>query len=155
KIAAYQIAPGDKSLIDFGITSHGEEVNFVTVTNNLAGSDGTSQTLTAWTDGGPDADPTSHEEFTLTVNGDGTFPFQLINPIDLPAPGEYTFSLDLSSLVAGVDFDGDAVPAVSGTFVVDIVDDVPVPVSNTASGTVDEGGLLSGTPGDLFGTGND
>src|SRR5262249_32682424 len=115
-IAAYQIAPGDRSLIDFEITSHGQEVNFVRVTNNLAGPDGTSQTLTAWTNGGPDNDPTSHEVFTLTVNGDGTFTFQLINPIDHPAPGEDTFPLDLSSLVAGVDFDGDAVPAVSGTF---------------------------------------
>jgi len=136
--AAYQIAPTDKSLIDFHITSHGEEVDFVTVTNNLAGPDGTSQTLTAWTNGGRDNDPNSHEVFTLTVNGDGTFTFQLINPIDHPDPGqatpgsavEDTITLDLSSLVAGVDFDGDAVPAVSGTFVVDIVDDIPITQGN-------------------------
>ncbi|HUI96011.1 MAG TPA: hypothetical protein VLX44_09685, partial [Xanthobacteraceae bacterium] len=136
--AAYQIAPGNNSVVHLGIMSHGQEVDFVTVTNNPAGPDGTSQTLIAWAGGDPAENPNAHEVFSLTVDGDGSFTFQLINPIDHPDPGqatpgqavEDTFPLDLSSLVAGVDFDGDAVPMVSGTFVVDIIDDVPVAQGN-------------------------
>ena len=67
---------------------------------------------------------------------------------------ESSVTLDLSSLVQATDFDGDTL-ALSGDFKIIVTDDTPVAVSNTASATVDEGGLVSGTPGDLYGTGND
>src|SRR5262249_19149455 len=51
-------------------------------------------------------------------------------------------------------FDGDTV-TLAGDFSVTVVDDIPVLTTGTSTGSVDEGGLTSGTPGDLYGTGND
>ena len=66
----------------------------------------------------------------------------------------------LAAKEALADFDGDAVPLQSGSFKVDVIDEVPVLVSSASSGgNVDEGGLdrvshfSSGT--DLYGDGND
>ena len=67
--------------------------------------DAASETLTAYTGGST----SGTEVFTLTLNGDGSYTFTLINPIDHPGSGEDSTTLDLSALIKAVDFDGDAV----------------------------------------------
>ncbi len=143
----FQLAVKDGSAVDFG-NSHGQPVNFVTVTTS---DDGTSQTLTAWTDGGPGEGHDSHAVFTLELSGDGQYTFTLLTPLDELSGGRDTTTLDLSSLIQAVDFDGDAV-ALSGDFTVTVIDDVTV-ISGTQSGSVNEGGLTHAS--DPYGTGND
>src|SRR5580658_5011329 len=155
----FQFAVASNSTHDFGVTSHGQEVNFVTLSAMTDGADGTAQTLTAWTDGGPSGpNGGGHEVFTLTLDGDGSYVFTLINPIDNGASeNESAATLDLSSLIQAVDFDGDVV-ALAGDFKITVTDDVPVLTSaSDTSGSVEEGALAfaSAGPGDLYGGGND
>ncbi len=83
----FQFAVGNGTKQDFGVKSHGQEVNFVTLSPVTETADhGASQTLTAWTNGGQ-ADG-GHAVFTLTLDGDGTYTFALINPIDHASQGE-------------------------------------------------------------------
>ena len=157
--AGYQFAVANGDTHDFFVQSHGAEVNFVTITDNAPGPDGVSQTLTAWTNGGLANDPTSHEVFTLTLNGDGTYTFTLINPLDNDISDDTSqFTLDLSSLIKGVDFDGDTI-ALSGDFFISVTNDKPAFIAATpVTVSVDEGALTSGSPpaalGDEFGSGN-
>jgi T1SS-143 domain-containing protein len=131
----FQFAVANGDTHDFLVQSHGQEVNFVTIANNAPGADGVSQTLTAWTNGGPAEG--GHEVFTLQLNGDGHYTFTLINPLDDTSQ----FTLDLSSLVKAVDFDGDAI-ALSNDFRVVVTDDAPVVAAGVSvSGTVNAGGL--------------
>src|SRR3984957_10016628 len=155
----FQFAVGNNSTHDFAVTSHGQQVNFVTLSSTSDGADGVSQTLTAWTNGGPGGENNSHEVFTLTLNGDGSYTFTLINPLDDPSgQAENSVTLDLSGLVQASDFDGDAV-MLSGDFKITVTDDVPVLTGSASSGSVDEGGLKFGLPiisaGDFYGSGND
>ena len=64
----FQFAVATDTAHDFGVTSHGQAVDFVTLSAVTDGAHGASQTLTAWTGGGA-----GHEVFTLTLNGDGTY----------------------------------------------------------------------------------
>src|SRR5262249_28324287 len=109
--------------------------------------------------------------FILTVNGDGSWQFNLQEPLDHPASSTVNNSLtiDLSGFVQGVDFDGDTVRLASGTtpsptdglFRVTVTDDSPKLTDQTnVSGSVDEGALVfspaaTASPGDLYGDGND
>ena len=129
-----------------GITSHGQAVNEV----DISISNGV-ETLTASTGGN-----NGWEVFTLQLNETtGAWTFTLINPLDeSTGGGENTATIDLSGLVQGVDFDGDAVH-LSGDFSVTVTDDVPVLTGSKSSGTVNEGGLTSGSTGDLYGAGNE
>ena len=131
-------------LAGLDLTSHGSLIN----TASIATSSGI-ETLTASAADG-------HEVFTLALNeSTGAWTFTLINPLDQPIDnGENTDTINLSGLVQAVDFDGDSVTLASG-FTVTVTDDVPVLTTGTQTGNVDEGGLTSGTPGDLYGTGND
>ncbi|MEA2997247.1 MAG: hypothetical protein QOG74_2796, partial [Alphaproteobacteria bacterium] len=152
--AGFQFAVASGESHDFGILSHGEEVDFVTVADGPAGPHGVSQTLTAWTNGGPAGQ--GHAVFTLVLDGDGTYVFTLVNPLDHNGDDTSALTLELSSLIKAVDFDGDSV-ALAGGFAITITNDVPVLTGAIdASGEVDEGALAaSATPGDLFGDGND
>ncbi len=149
----YQFAVASGDSHDFFVQSHGQEVNFVTIADNAPGADGVSQTLTAWTNGGPANDPTSHEVFTLTLNGDGTYVFTLINPLDDDIGDDNTqFTLDLSSLVKGVDFDGDTIP-LAGDFSITVTNDTPGSLVVTPeAGHVEETALTAAT--DQFGSGS-
>ena len=100
--SGFRFAVADGSTFDFGVKSHGQEVNYVTLSAVTETTDGAEQTLTAWTNGGAAG---SHEVFTLTLDGDGTYKFTLINPLDEGSQGFTT--LDLSQLIQAVDFDGD------------------------------------------------
>ena len=67
--------------------------------------------------------------FTLTLNGDGTYAFVLVNPLDHAAgQDENALILNLTNLVQAIDFDGDTIPLASGSFQIDVIDDVPVVV---------------------------
>ena len=82
-----------------------------------------------------------HNVFTLTVNGDGTWTFNLLAPLNDAHLGADSINLDFSSLVKAVDFDGNSVALASHTFSVAVVDDVPVDTGTPAVGTVSETGL--------------
>src|SRR5262249_45221224 len=129
-------------LVTLGLTSHGIPVDHATI-------NGAGTLLTA-------LDHSGDTIFTLSLTSAGAWTFTLVNPLDHATDnGENNLSVNLSGLVQATDFDGDAV-TLSGDFSVTVVDDIPVLVSGaTATGSVDEGGLTSGTPGDLYGTGND
>ncbi|MDK9708582.1 MAG: retention module-containing protein, partial [Desulforhopalus sp.] len=121
-------------------------------------SDGTTLTATA---GGRDV-------FTLTVNNDGSWIFDLKDQLDHVDDGANNENYDLvtgDGSVGGIDFapiltvidaDGDtAVGAGSGTFIVSIQDDVPVAVLEPRGilATVEEEDM-TGVPGDDLSTGN-
>jgi T1SS-143 domain-containing protein len=147
--AGFQFAVASGDTHDFLVTSHGVEVDTVTLSPPTDISGVQAQTLTAWTTGGP---ASGHAVFTLTLNGDGDYTFTLINPIDHGAPGEDPTTLDLSTLIKAVDFDGTTVPLVANDFQITVTDDIPV-LTAAVPGSVDEGGLTTAT--DPFGTGND
>src|SRR5579883_718221 len=149
RAAGFQLAVTNGATHDFGVKSLGQEVNYVTLSALGSGAHGDTQTLVGWTNGG--LANGGHEVFALTLNGDGTYTFTLINPIDQGSQGDDTATLDLSSLVKAVDYDGSSV-ALSGDFKINVTDDVPV-ISGAVSGSVDEGGLTSAI--DPYGTGND
>ena len=113
-------------------------------------ADGTTLTATAGVEGAP--------VFTLVVGADGSYTFTLLGPIDHPQQdgvdsetlGSSELSLDFSKLLIATDFDGDAVPGgfVSGSFVIDIEDDVPVQIGGeerpVVTGQVQEDALTGG-----------
>jgi T1SS-143 domain-containing protein len=93
--------------------------------------------------------------FSLTVNPDGSWTFQLLDQIDHPlttdistAPVETgfedTLSISLGGLVVATDGDGDAVPLTSANFQVVIRDDIPYfdvidPQTDTQVGSIVHG----------------
>ena len=102
--------------------------------------------------------------FTLTVNADGSWSFDLKDQLDhvdnglndenfalrTDAGGTTSVSaIDFSSIILGTDHDGDSVAAAPGTFTVAVQDDIPTGVvSGTVTVHVDEDNLAAGD-GDL------
>ncbi len=105
--------------------------------------------------------------FTLTVNADGSWSFDLEDQLDhvddnsntenvalkLFGGGSVNF-IDFSSIIVGIDADGDEISgAASGSFKITVEDDIPVPAASATpvSATVEEDGLstASGDVGDL------
>ena len=82
-----------------------------------------------------------HNVFTMTVNGDGTWTFNLTAPLDDSHQGADSITIDFSRLVKAVDFDGDTVNLAAGTFNVAVVDDVPVDTKAADTVGVSEQGL--------------
>ncbi|HLH92421.1 MAG TPA: hypothetical protein VKX28_28665 [Xanthobacteraceae bacterium] len=157
KPAGYQITFANNTVHDIGVTSHGQDIDFFTVTSPVIDpTHGLTQTMTAWTGGGP-SDKSAHEVFTLTVSGDGDFTFTIINPIDMPATAgtPNTFPLDLSPYISATDAVGDKIPIAPGTFLADVIGDVPLPSTAVVTGTVDEGALTTATDTDSTQNGND
>ncbi|HLH89324.1 MAG TPA: VCBS domain-containing protein [Xanthobacteraceae bacterium] len=144
--SGFRFAVADGGTFDFGVKSHGQEVDYVTVSAVSETADGAEQTLTAWSNGG--LANGGHEVFTLTLDGDGNYKFTLINPLD--EPGRSFASLDLSRLIEAVDFDGSSVTLASGSFTIAVNDDHPS--ISDVSASVFEAGLDSAT--DPFGAGN-
>ena len=103
--------------------------------------------------------------FTLTVNGDGSWAFDLEDQLDhvldsgdtgtlLQTTGAPVAGIDFSALIIATDFDGDATEgAVAGSFVVTIENDVPVANEDREAITFEvvEDALSTalGDPGDL------
>ena len=134
------VTPG--APVDSGLTSQGAHVLIV--------SDGT--TLHGYVESGNGAGFAvgDREVFTLTVASDGSYVFTLKDQLDHPSldnlPGDNTENLlaaplDLSSFVVATDGDGDSVSLGSGTFLIQVQDDIPVQTSATVSGSVQEDAL--------------
>jgi len=104
------------------LLSQGEVVSYVV----------TATTVTALAGAGE----AQREIFSLTVNADGSWTFDLKDQLDhAPGNGENTLLLtadggtvagiDFSPFVTGTDRDGDTVTAAAGAFVIHVQDDVP------------------------------
>src|SRR5262249_48827978 len=142
-------AVGSTGTHDFHVSSHGVEVDHFTVSAAAVTLHGMSQTMTAY------AGDTA--VFTLTVNGDGSWVFALLEPLDDSRQGEDHTRVSLAGLIKAVDFDGDSV-TLTHDFSVRVKDDVPqLAFGEKVIGHVDEGALVStrndGT--DSYGDGND
>ena len=95
--------------------------------------------------------------FTLTVNSNGSWTFDLQGQLDHPT-GAGTASdntedpnllLDLSSIVVATDSDGDSATGAAGAFVINVDDDMPAQVEGSVTAHVDEDELPNGiTDGD-------
>jgi T1SS-143 domain-containing protein len=95
------------ALLAQNLTSKGEDLSF-SVDGNV---------LTAEADG--------REVFTLTLQDNGEFTFELSDQLDhADANGENNLPVDLSSVIVATDADGDAITLDSG-FVINVTDDVP------------------------------
>ncbi|MER9654703.1 VCBS domain-containing protein, partial [Mesorhizobium sp. M0152] len=123
---------------DSGLDSKGGNVLIV--------SDGT--TLTGYVDVGGGAGyqaGTDRPVFTLTVGGDGSYVFTLIDQIDHPTLNALTGDdtentlanggIDLSSFVVAKDGDGDTIELAAGTFKVQVLDDIPQIAARNADTT--------------------
>ncbi|WP_040676955.1 T1SS-143 repeat domain-containing protein, partial [Rhizobium mesoamericanum] len=99
--------------------------SLVSVTSVAEGvdSNGHYQTITAGTTG-----EAAHDVFTLTVYDNGSWKFELKDNLDhsYGNNGEGVLKLDLSSLVQYTDFDNDSVTLDAKSFLVSVIDDVPV-----------------------------
>ena len=128
----------NNSALNLGITSHGAAVDFATVTTSASG-----ETLTAYTGGSA----SGTEVFTLTVGNDGSWNFKLFAPLDDgPNQGENGTTLDLSSLVKGIDFDGNAIALAANALQILVRDDAPATVAGASvSGLVTDAGLDPGS----------
>ena len=108
--------------------------------------------------------------FTLTVNSDGSWSFDLDDQLDhTAASGDAglnlrtnaagstsTPSIDFSSLIVATDFDGDKViGAATGSFRIAVENDAPINNAAPVTGAVDEDSLNNFVPATQFGsTGN-
>ena len=104
------------------LLSQGEVVSYVVTATTVTALAGTGETL--------------REVFSLTVNADGSWTFDLKDQLDhAPGDGENMLlrtadggtvaGIDLSPFVTGTDRDGDTVAAAAGAFVIHVQDDVP------------------------------
>jgi VCBS repeat-containing protein len=121
--------------VDSGANSKGGDVLIV--------SNGAALTGYVDVDGIPGFDPlTDRAVFTLTVGGDGSYSFTLLDQIDHPLlnglAGDDAENLldnsgiDLSAFIIATDGDGDSVPLAANTFKVQVLDDIPTIVAREA-----------------------
>ncbi|MDG2630343.1 retention module-containing protein [Vibrio parahaemolyticus] len=120
-VVQYQLETGSDPLN--GLTSNGQVITLAEVSN----ADG-SFTYTATANGNP--------VFTLQVNSDGSYSFELQGAVD-HAPNSDTLTLDFS--IIATDFDGDTSTMV---LPVTIQDDIPT-IENVEPLTVDENDLIT------------
>ncbi|MHB2169189.1 DUF5801 repeats-in-toxin domain-containing protein [Alsobacter sp. R-9] len=95
---------------------------------------------------------TTRDVFTLTLSKAGTYTFTLLGPLDHPSLDGLTgdnsenatpLSLDLSGFVLASDSDNDTVTLGEGSFLIRVLDDIPVQVGEGAiTINVDESGLV-------------
>ena len=126
-------------LTDQSLTSGGIDLEYM-VTGNA--TDGYVLTATAG--------PGGTTVFTLELDTDGNYTFTLFKQIDHPGAGADVLPVDLSSMVAIIDADGDTVFLPTGHFSMKITDDVPVAVNDTDEITsladiVVQGNVIDGT----------
>ncbi len=104
------------------VKSGGSLVSVTSVAESVD-ANGHYQTITAGTTG-----EGAHDVFTLTVYDNGSWKFELKDNLDhsYGNNGEGVLKLDLSSLVQYTDFDNDSVTLDAKSFLVSVIDDVPV-----------------------------
>ena len=81
--------------------------------------------------------------FTLTLEEDGDYTFDLKDQLDHPdgSGDDALLALDLSSVIVATDFDGDSVTPPANAFVINVENDVPVASGETETATVQEDDL--------------
>ncbi|TPM96043.1 type I secretion C-terminal target domain-containing protein, partial [Mesorhizobium sp. B2-1-5] len=128
---------------DSGLTSQGAHVLIV--------SDGSTLHGYAEAGNGAGFSAGDREIFQLTVGANGSYVFTLKDQIDHPAldgqagdngENQLTSPIDLSSYIVATDGDGDSISLGAGTFLIQVLDDIPVQTSATVSGNVGEDALL-------------
>ncbi|WP_210240630.1 DUF5801 repeats-in-toxin domain-containing protein [Mesorhizobium sp. B2-1-4] len=128
---------------DSGLTSQGAHVLIV--------SDGSTLHGYAEAGNGAGFSDGDREVFRLTVSADGSYVFTLKDQIDHPTldgqagdngENQLTSPIDLSSYIVATDGDGDSISLGAGTFLIQVLDDIPVQTSATVSGNVGEDALL-------------
>ena len=150
------------------LSSKGEEVTYsVSVVNGVS-------TLTAVAGGNPDGQggfTLVRTVFTLTVNEDGSWAFDLDDQLDHVVDGNTEgttlvnydggslSAIDFSSLIVATDFDNDAIGGLlnAGDFAITVEDDIPVRVADLNAevvATVKEDGLSVGQNDGANGTGD-
>ncbi|HET8785347.1 MAG TPA: VCBS domain-containing protein, partial [Candidatus Limnocylindrales bacterium] len=88
--------------------------------------------------------------FTLTVNPDGSWTFDLQGALDHPQAGtEDNLLLDLGSIVVATDADGDPATAAPGAFVINVDDDMPQPFDGCPDDVITTNAAGSHFDGDL------
>ncbi|WP_316851818.1 DUF5801 repeats-in-toxin domain-containing protein [Aquipseudomonas alcaligenes] len=146
------------SLEELGLQSGGQDLSY--------SIDPDTGLLTASVSG---TDAGDYDVFTLQVNPDGSYTFTLLGPLDHPVTdgndgetlGDSGLDIDFSAVLTATDGDGD--PLVggfpSGSFVIDVQDDVPVLAergeSDPVGGTVHEDALTPPEGGTAPYDGND
>ncbi|MEZ5687587.1 MAG: hypothetical protein R3E21_02210 [Caenibius sp.] len=161
----------DEPLQNFGLLSDTTslESQLLTSKGDALVYEVNGDTLTAYVEVGGDADAydagTDRAVFTLVVNTDGSWTFDLIDQLDHPATDdpetvaietafEDNLPIDFSGIVSAEDADGDKVTAAAGTFVVEVDDDLPV--ANDPGGENEDQPLVTGlVDEDDLPTGND
>ncbi|BCJ90239.1 hypothetical protein IZ6_09740 [Terrihabitans soli] len=130
------------NLENLGLSSKGTELSYSVV----------GGVLTAYAD-----EATDRTVFTLTLNSDGTYKFELFDQVDHDAPGlgaDQNFDLqdsidgdvdfiDFGEIIQATDYDGDSV-VLDNVFKIEIRDDIPVLVnSGKVSVIVDEDDIVT------------
>ncbi len=141
------------ALVDFGADGRGS-FSLSTEPGALSGlqalnlsSGGVALSYSVSADGGTlSASVAGAPVFTLVVGADGSYSFTLQGPLDHPLAngsdsetlGGSSLALDFSALLLATDFDGDAVAGgfASGSFVIDIEDDVPTQAGATGQAVI-------------------
>ena len=122
------------------LTSGGAAIHFGVVGGVLIGYTGNN------------ASDTTHQVLTVSITDDGDYTVTLKAPIDhpvdhvdgQPANDDQDLSIDLSGAVQVTDSDGDSIHLDTGSFLVNIEDDVPTASNTQLTGTVDEDGVVEG-----------
>ena len=113
------------SLLGGNLTSNNETVNVTLVGDTYIGHTG--------------ANPNANQIFTLQINTDGSYTFDLLGTLDHADPNDPNDIITLEFGVEAVDSDGDATPSV---ILVNVLDDVPT-IGNQV-GDVDESNFENG-----------
>src|SRR5690606_7682677 len=112
-----------------GLEAQNLESNGYTVIYAVVGD-----TLTAYADvdGSGTVNGGDTEVFTLTVDADGSWEFELLDQLDHPtADTEDNLLIDFSSVIVAVDADGDTATLPPRSFAIDVDDDLPVAANDT------------------------
>ena len=133
----FSLATDLSGLEEQGLFSKGEELSY-----RVEGS-----TLIAFVGEDMDGDfqvasmdymPAERIVFTLNLDADGSYTFNLFDQLDHPAgEGQNNLPIDLSSAIVATDADGDSITLSSG-FTVNVTDDVPEVVGKKITAIVDE-----------------
>ncbi|TXG95796.1 MAG: hypothetical protein E6R08_10920 [Nevskiaceae bacterium] len=113
------------------LESHGQGLNYMMQGDTLVGYTGSKYN--------------PHVVFTLTVDSDGDYKFELKDQLDHKGPGnDNTIDIDFSDVIKATDEDGDSIHLNDGQFEIHVKDDQPVATCNNVDGTVDESALSDG-----------
>ena len=131
-LAALFSVGADEPLQNFALSSDTSSLESQGLTSNGAALayDVTGNVVTGYVESGATAGYQAGEDgevFTLTVDGDGSWQFELLDQLDHETAGtEDNLYIDFSGMISAEDADGDPATAAAGTFVIDVDDDLPV-----------------------------